>query len=206
MTITSLRTREERLISAGLCTCCGKNPPLEGRRYCPTCANKRKTAHMVRYYDRLSQGLCPHCGGKRDDHYNIGCNACNKRIADARTRNYKTEKHSHYQRRLHSRRRRQGMCPTCGQRLDDPKYKSCSTCRAKAAEYREQNADHILPWKRQYYKKTFRPKKACKVCRQHRVQCPECKQFMKATHGDKTCIYICKCGVIEVFKKGVKKL
>lgn len=72
-------TDREWLAGLGLCTCCGKAPPVRGHRYCPECQEKARERYRVmrerhperykgcackaveRYHEKKKAGICVMC-------------------------------------------------------------------------------------------------------------------------------------------------
>lgn len=186
------RTWADGKLALGLCPRCGKNPIKPGRSSCRACVLKAQRRRKRLYHERLQKGLCPHCGGERDVRGVIGCRSCNEKNAVRRVVYYDRGKKALYQRRLGNRRRREGLCPTCGRGIDDPAFKRCSLCRQKSREYYYSNHERILEAAHRRY--DHQPKPLCAVCGHHRYRCGSCGKMMKVNHGQESCLYTCKCG------------
>lgn len=102
----------------------------------------RVTADLSAYrkqkrVERLTQGLCPLCSGKRPvDPGRKSCGECR-----AWMRQYQSGRRKETQkagRRLYISRVRDGICPRCGGVVEDPEtHITCDSCRAKQrARYR----------------------------------------------------------------------
>ena len=191
--------------AAGLCSRCGKRPPTSGKDYCEVCARLARSRRVRLYNKRLRQGLCPHCGGKREDQGIIGCRSCNQKIALSRFlfrerrpletfRGLKTL----YQLRLMRGRRREGLCPTCGHRIDEEGFKLCSQCRKQGRERYYSNRESTLEKRRQQHRLSYKPKPLCRVCGHQRLRCL-CGRMMKTHHGEESCLYTCTCGNVKTF-------
>lgn len=77
------------------------------------------------YYGRLYQGLCPLCGGARDNGW-ITCQTCQARNRGNQAsipRKVKTR----YNKKYRKRNRRRGLCPLCG-REPVPGRVHCQAC------------------------------------------------------------------------------
>ena len=57
------RKRDNARRDAGLCTRCGRRPPIEGGKTCGPCRVARQAAERERYAARRAAGLCVRCGG-----------------------------------------------------------------------------------------------------------------------------------------------
>ena len=114
------RKRLHARLEAGLCTRCGREPPVEGGTTCEPCREvrraaererypARRAAERERYAARRAAGLCVDCaeptldGGAR-------CGPCAVRRDSGRSR----ERRNAAARRLYARRRAQGLCTDCG--------------------------------------------------------------------------------------------
>lgn len=68
--------RYARLKESGLCTACGKVPPIPGKTQCEVCAAKnRQNSEFTRRARRLS-GLCLYCGREKVEQGHSICPAC----------------------------------------------------------------------------------------------------------------------------------
>ena len=61
------RKRREARLAAGICTRCGRNPPVEGGTTCEPCKVSRRQVEREAYAARRSAGLCVRCGGPTTD-------------------------------------------------------------------------------------------------------------------------------------------
>lgn len=61
------RKRDQARRAAGLCTGCGKRPPVEGGASCESCREARRAAERELYAARRAAGLCGTCGGPTTD-------------------------------------------------------------------------------------------------------------------------------------------
>ena len=57
------RRRLAARLAAGLCTSCGKRPPVDGGTTCEPCREARRAFEHERYAARRAAGLCGSCGG-----------------------------------------------------------------------------------------------------------------------------------------------
>ena len=103
------RKRERR--EAGLCTGCGKVPPVEGGAVCETCREARRAAERELYAERRAGGQCGRCGAEVIDNAST-CASCAARDAKRRPR-----KNAASRARYH-RRRALGACVDCGAHAD----------------------------------------------------------------------------------------
>ena len=103
------RKRERR--EAGLCTGCGKVPPLEGCAVCETCREERRAAERELYAERRAGRLCGRCGAEVIGNAST-CASCAARDAKRRPR-----KNAASRARYHARRAR-GACVDCGANAD----------------------------------------------------------------------------------------
>ena len=61
------RRRDEIRHAAGLCTSCGRHPPVEGGASCESCREARRAAERALYASRRAAGRCGACGGPTTD-------------------------------------------------------------------------------------------------------------------------------------------
>ena len=133
-----------------LCVKCGKRPPTPGRTRCEPCAAKKRPGDRARHHrrtaERVAQGLCPRCGKLPPAPGRSQCEPCLEKDAaagrtrdarlraaglprrdPAREREYGRER----TRRLHARRRAEGLCTACGKAPAAAGRASCEPCLAK---------------------------------------------------------------------------
>ena len=103
------RRRERR--EAGLCTGCGKVPPLEGSAVCEACQEARRTEERKLYAARRAKGLCGRCGAEVIDNAST-CASCTAR--DAKRRPQKNA----VSRARYAKRRELSLCVDCGVHTD----------------------------------------------------------------------------------------
>lgn len=192
-------------IAAGLCSRCGKRPAESGKDYCKDCARLARSRRVRLYNSRLRQGLCPHCGGKREDPGIIGCRTCNWKISlsrllfrECRPLEVFRGRKALYQRRLMRGRRREGLCPQCGRRIDKEGFKLCSACRKERRDSYYSHREATLEKRRQQHRLSYKPKPLCPICGHHRLRCL-CGKMMKTHHGEESCLYTCTCGNVTAF-------
>ena len=101
------RKRDETRRAAGLCTGCGKHPPVEGGASCESCRAARRAAERALYASRRAAGLCGTCGGPTTDG-GSRCAPC----AVAESARYPSKNAA--RREEYARRRAEGQCTDCG--------------------------------------------------------------------------------------------
>ena len=99
--------RDEARRAAGLCTGCGRHPPVEGGASCESCREVRRAAERELYASRRAAGLCGTCGGPTTDG-GSRCAPC----AVAETARYPGKNAA--RREEYARRRAEGRCTDCG--------------------------------------------------------------------------------------------
>jgi hypothetical protein len=78
------RKRRIRFVKAGLCTCCGKLPPVKGKKTCKICLS-------YTHRERIAKGLCGICGKHPISHKSITlCDNCLKHNRE-NIRRYRTK-------------------------------------------------------------------------------------------------------------------
>ena len=122
----------------GLCLHCGLRARLSDGGYCGSCLRKRSASRRLLYSRRLRSALCPGCGGERDISPGvIHCRGC---IQKARVRNarYVVDRVKAAERmvRLRRERRKEGQCPECGSRRENPRRVCCLKCRRRNGQYK----------------------------------------------------------------------
>ena len=100
------RTHARR--EAGLCTHCGRRPPVEGGATCEPCLEARREAERQVYAERRAMGLCTRCGVATFD----GVSRC---AVCAVHESGRQEQKNAANRRRYAERRDQGLCTTCGE-------------------------------------------------------------------------------------------
>lgn len=160
-------------------------------------SDKRKQAKrkMALYNKRLSLGVCPECGRRRDDGF-IKCSSCRAKSEETQKRTRTKAQHNLYQVRMHRKRTREGLCSKCGQWAPTPGYIWCDICRAKAREhYRYRCATDLtyLDLKREICHRNTAKRSICVFCGWRRRRC-DCGRFMKMAHSRTGCTWSCVCG------------
>ena len=119
------RRRDELRRAAGLCTSCGRRPPVEGGASCASCRDARRAAERALYASRRAAGLCGSCGGPTTDG-GSRCAPC----ALAETARY--PKKNAARREQYARRRAEGRCTECG--APSPGAARCEPCARRSYE------------------------------------------------------------------------
>ena len=101
------RKRDEIRRAAGLCTGCGRHPPVEGGASCESCREARRAAERALYASRRAAGLCGSCGGPTTDG-DSRCAPC----AVAETARYPRKNAA--RREEYARRKAERRCTDCG--------------------------------------------------------------------------------------------
>ena len=102
------RKRDETRRAAGLCTACGRHPPVEGGATCESCREARRAAERALYAARRAAGLCGSCGGPTTDG-GSRCAPC----AVAETARY--PRRNAARREEYAKRKAKGLCTDCGE-------------------------------------------------------------------------------------------
>ena len=85
------------------------------------------------YGQRLEGGLCPTCGGSRDDGW-INCGSCREKNR-SRLSKLTAEIKKIYNRTYRKKARRKNQCYVCNTELADTIFKACEPCRVKHREH-----------------------------------------------------------------------
>ena len=101
--------REQARRDAGLCTRCGRRPPVEGGTACAPCREARRAAERGLYAARRSEGLCGRCGQPAF----AGESRCAPCAALEAERGSPERKNAAARRR-YAERRAKGICTDCG--------------------------------------------------------------------------------------------
>lgn len=199
----STRTRVADMKTSS-CKKCGRKfrQRIRGRKYfCKKCRQKRNaeqgkhraTSRMKRYNARLAADLCPECGGHRNSD-GLKCKPCRAKNKDSQQRMITKDKRNLYMRRLHNRRRREGMCANCGQRppVLGGNRGMCAKCRKKRREHYKYKMATDPVFRRQKYEASRKPPKpVCKLCKLQRLRC-SCNKMMSVRHAVLyACIWRC---------------
>ncbi len=102
------RRRRERH-EAGLCTRCGRNPPVDGRSVCEPCGEAVRAAERARYAARRAAGACVRCAEPA-----VGGSSRCARHAALEAERISTERRSAVRKTRYARRRARGVCVDCG--------------------------------------------------------------------------------------------
>ena len=100
------RRRQEARRAAGLCTSCGRRPPVEGGATCEPCREARQAAERQIYAERRARGLCGRCGVPTFN----GVSRC---APCAVHESGRQEQKNAANRRRYAERRAQDLCTTC---------------------------------------------------------------------------------------------
>jgi hypothetical protein len=124
--------------SAGLCTACGRRPPVGGGATCRTCRERRRAAERAIYESRRSANACTRCGGPSAD----GAWQCIHCTALEIERG-RPERRNAASRRRYWNRRAAGRCTDCNR----PSHGAsrCEAC-AKRSYERSQYFRGIPVW------------------------------------------------------------
>lgn len=90
---------------------------------------KKKRWHQRRYSNRLQNGVCPICGGKRTGGW-IVCETCREK-SRVYSKSMSPEARERTINRYRDRCRKRGICYGCGRYIGLGKYKRCEGCREK---------------------------------------------------------------------------
>ncbi len=101
------RKREKARREAGLCTYCGRRPPVEDGATCEPCRESRQQAERKIYAERRARGLCGRCGVPTFN----GVSRC---APCAVLESGRQDSKNAANRRRYAERRAQGLCTTCG--------------------------------------------------------------------------------------------
>ena len=101
--------REQARRDAGLCTRCGRRPPVEGGTACAPCREARRAAERGLYAARRFHGLCGRCGGPSADS-GSRCAPCAALEAERGS----PERKNAAARWRYAERRARGICTDCG--------------------------------------------------------------------------------------------
>ena len=103
------RRRRRAWREAGLCTRCGRNPPVEGRSVCEPCGEAMRAAERARYATRRAAGACVRCAEPA-----IGGSSRCARHAALEAERVSPERRSAATKKRYARRRARGVCVDCG--------------------------------------------------------------------------------------------
>ena len=125
------RKRREARIAAGVCTRCGRHPPIEGGTECQSCRDIRRARERKQWAERRAAGECGKCGvtvaaGSR-------CEPCLERETSPRAKKAKNAR----TRKLYMSRRVRRLCTDCGA----PSFGAarCAPCAKRSYEH----SDHF---------------------------------------------------------------
>lgn len=81
----------------------------------------KKDRKRKQYNERKNKGLCPECGGQRENSQYIKCKSCREMGNLSQKKHYGDYK-------------KRNLCPTCGTSTKKSKFVYCKNCRRKMAE------------------------------------------------------------------------
>ncbi len=131
MNINKWSPSQRERLAAGLCLQCGQLPVSQPHRICLACRRTKRKQRRILYDRRLSKGLCPVCGRKRNPDDLFYCTRCRERQKLTGIKNFDIVKERKYARRRRAKLRRQGLCTSCGQNRDNRKFLQCERCRKR---------------------------------------------------------------------------
>ncbi len=103
------RRRRRARREAGLCSKCGRNPPVDGRSVCEACAEAKRALDRRRYAARTAAGLCVRCAEPAVS----GSSRCARHAALEAERVLPELKNA-TNRKRYVRRRAKRICVDCG--------------------------------------------------------------------------------------------
>ena len=103
------RKRDEARCAAGLCTSCGRRPPVERGSTCEPCRIARRRSERETYAAKRASGVCVKCAGSVNDGTSrcAPCSVLESERGDRKRRNART-------RGLYRFRRARSECTACG--------------------------------------------------------------------------------------------
>lgn len=124
----------------GICTQCGKKPPVEGKTMCAECAEQRRIYQRETRKFLLQFELCPKCGKNKLFGDEKNCPECRAAFAN-RQMKYREKNQEEYNekqriehRAIYGKRKEQGICVRCGKRKPKNGYSTCEICQQKDRE------------------------------------------------------------------------
>jgi len=119
------RKRDETRRAAGLCTSCGRHPPVEGGSTCEPCRIARRESERRTYAARRAAGVCVKCAGPVID----GASRCAPcAVLESERRDH--ERKNAWSRELYRRRRARSECTACG--APSQGAARCTSCAEKS--------------------------------------------------------------------------
>ena len=104
------RRRDQARKAAGLCTRCGRHPPVEGGTVCEPCREARRESEREQYAEWRAAGECGRCGAPVPD----GGSRCERCARCEAKRSRKNAKNAQNRQR-YARRRARRLCTDCGE-------------------------------------------------------------------------------------------
>ena len=129
------KRRKNSRREAGMCTRCGRRPPVEGGATCEPCRVSRREADREIYAARRSTGLCVRCGAPAADG-GSRCAPCGILEAEQVDSDRKNES----SRQRYWRRKAAGRCTDCGEPSQGASR--CPPCAKRSYE----RSDHFRGW------------------------------------------------------------
>ena len=123
------KDRRERLKAQGLCCVCGKQHPIDGKKTCQSCLEKRRSDNKY-----LSERhICPRCGKAPAVQGMSMCCDCLYRNAEYSIEYYRNnkDKAQTYAKNRYKSLKQEGICVKCGKRKAAPGRVSCKQCLGK---------------------------------------------------------------------------
>ena len=119
------RKRDEARRAAGLCTACGRHPPVEGGSTCEPCRIARRESERETYAAKRAAGQCVRCAGPVNDGGSrcAPCSVLESERGDRERRNART-------RELYWLRRARSECTSCGAPSQEAAH--CTPCAEKS--------------------------------------------------------------------------
>lgn len=129
------RKRRNSRRDAGLCTRCGRNPPVEGGLACEPCLVSKRDADRELYTARRAAGRCGKCGAPTTDG-GSRCAPC--AVVDAES--VDPDRKNRNSRRRYWKRRAARRCTDCGQPSQGAAR--CDPCARRSHE----RSEHFRGW------------------------------------------------------------
>jgi predicted amidophosphoribosyltransferase len=129
-----------------ICVAC-RNAHADSGVLCSNCREiareRSRDAYNKKHAERLSSGLCPKCGGKREDESFILCERCRDIRRTYASRMSNTARLV-YLKRVIAKYIAEGRCSRCGGEIDMPGRRLCSACAERRELHRTDMIDSGL--------------------------------------------------------------
>lgn len=153
----------------GLCTKCGKPLDCDGRM-CSACKQIAYDYQTKRREFLKSLGLCTICGRNEVFEHECSCPECKAKIAERDQKRIKEK--AERNKEVYNERKKQGVCPRCGNPKEEDGYSWCKDCRAKRTKWNKRKGKKNVrsEWSSQGYcvtcgnPETLPNKKLCADC------------------------------------------